>query len=114
MNYSAWIDPRIDQVTVAGLRGYLEAHGWRLQPFPKPELLVFEGPNDDSGAPLTLAVPASERLKDYRLRLEELLGTLGLIEGRYAGEILNEMLQGTPTNGAVPHPQANGVPPVGK
>ncbi len=74
MNSSAWIDPRIDRVRVESMQAYLLNRGWRQQDFPGPELLVFEGPNDDDGQPIIQVLPSSERLRDYRMRVEELIG----------------------------------------
>lgn len=101
MNQSAWGDPRIDRVTVGNVRSYLLNRGWRLQPFPGPELLVFEGPKDDDGEPILQVLPSSERLRDYRMRVGDLIGALSVIESRPAVDILNDMLASTQTNGAV-------------
>ena len=109
MNRSAWIDPRIAQVSVAGARRYMVDHGWRLKPFPRPEVLVFEGPMADEGHPISLIVPSSEKFIDYRMRIEDLISALGVIENRYAVEILNEMLALPTTNGAVEHSASEGV-----
>lgn len=110
MNSSAWVDPRIDRVTVSNLRTYLLNRDWRLQPFPGPELLVFEGPNDDDGVPILQVLPSSERLRDYRMRVEGLIGALSVIEDRPAVDILADILAGTPANGAAqPHPEAVNV-----
>jgi hypothetical protein len=100
MSHSTWIDPRIDRVTVSDVRAYLLARGWRLQPFPGPELLVFEGPKDDEGEPIVQVLPSSESLKDYRMRVEDLIGALGVIENRPATSILSDVLAGTHANGA--------------
>lgn len=110
MSQSAWVDPRIDRVSVDNVRDYLLSHGWQLQPFPGPELLVFEGPKDDDGEPIVQVLPSSERLRDYRMRVEDLIGALSIIEGRPAVEILLDMLGSMPINGAVrtlPHEGAN-------
>jgi hypothetical protein len=103
MNHS-WIDPRVVRVKVAGAKAYLLRHGWRQKPFPRPEVLVFEGPMADDGTPLTQRLPAAEHYTDYRMCMEDLIGTLGAIENRYAVEILDEMLALSATNGAVEHP----------
>ena len=50
MNMERWVDPRVQGVRVASLREYLEAHGWRRKPFPRPEVLVYWGPPDTTGA----------------------------------------------------------------
>jgi hypothetical protein len=106
MNHSAWVDPRIDRVTVDNVRTYLQNRGWRLQPFPGPELLVFEGQKDDDGEPIVQVLPSSEGLRDYRMRVGDLIGALSAIEGRPAVDILTDMLGSTQTNGAVqPHPE---------
>jgi hypothetical protein len=113
MNRSPWVDPRIDRVRVADVRNYLLNRNWRLQPYPGPELLVFEGPKDDDGETIIQVLPASERLKDYRMRLENLIGALAVIEDRPAADVLTDMLASAATNG-VPAPQqtegANNTP----
>jgi hypothetical protein len=101
MNPSAWVDPRIDRVSVANVRAYLLGRGWKEQPYPGPNLLVFQGPEDDEGEPILQVVPSSERLRDYRMRLEELIAALSIIENRAAVDILADMLSGTPPNGVV-------------
>ena len=101
MNNSAWIDPRISQLTVANVRDYLLRKNWRVQPYPRPELLVFEGPLADDGEPFVLVLPSSERASDYRMRCEDLVGALGIIENRWAVDILHEMLGAPQVNGPV-------------
>ena len=108
MNRS-WIDPRIDGVTVAGARAYLLDHGWRPRPFPRPEVLVFEGPMSDEGRPIVQILPSGEHFVDYRMRMEELIGALGAIENRPAAEILTEMLALPSTNGAVEHSASESI-----
>jgi hypothetical protein len=104
MSHSAWIDPRIDRVTVSDVRTYLQDRGWRQQR-SRPELLVFEGPDDDDGDPLVLVLPSSEKARDYRLRLEDLFGALSVIEDRPAADVLSDVLAGVSTNGVPqPHP----------
>jgi hypothetical protein len=92
MNHSAWVDPRVQLVRVAGVRSYLLDRGWKLQSYPGPELLVFGGPTDDNGEPILEVLPSSERMRDFRLRVEELIAALSVIEDRPAGDILNDIL----------------------
>jgi hypothetical protein len=99
MNRSGWGDPRIDHVTVGSVRSYLLNRGWRLQTFPGPELLVFEGPKDDDGEPIIQVLPSSEQLRDYRMRVEDLISAVSVIENRPAVQVLNDMLSITPANG---------------
>lgn len=109
MSSSAWVDPRVGSVTVAGIRSYLLTRGWRPAAYPGPELLVFEGPPDDDGKPIIQVVPSSERMSDFRMRVEELIGALGVIEDRPARDVLEDVLAaGIET---APRPAApNGVP----
>lgn len=101
MSNSAWIDPRIDAVRVDGVRSYLLDHGWELQSYPGPELLVFGGFTDDDGQPVTQVVPSSEHLSDFRLRVEELITALSIMEDRPAAEVLRDILAAGETgNGA--------------
>ena len=99
MTISVWVDPRIDRVSVDQVRTYLSCHGWHLQPFPGPELLVFSGPTDDAGEPIIQVLPSSERLRDYRMRVEGLIGALSVIENRPAVDILTDILAPAPING---------------
>jgi hypothetical protein len=108
MNNSLLTDPRLGQVRVASVRAYLGDHGWQLQPYPGPELLVFSGPPDDKGQPIVQVLPSSEHLRDYRMRLEELIKSLSICEDRPADQILTEMLQAAPTED-VPPPAPNGA-----
>jgi hypothetical protein len=100
MNHSGWVDPRIEHVSVDNVRTYLQDRGWRLQSFPGPELLVFAGPKDDDGQPILQVLPSSERFRDYRMRVEDLIGALSVIENRPAAAILTDMLAAGSANGA--------------
>jgi hypothetical protein len=100
MNRSGWVDPRIDRVTVGNVRSYLLNRGWQLQPFPGPELLVFQGPMDDNGEPIIQVLPSSEELRDYRMRVEDLISALSVIEDRPAVDVLNDILASAHANGA--------------
>jgi hypothetical protein len=103
MNHSAWVDPRIDRVTVNDVRTYLLDRDWRLQDFPGPELLVFEGLKDDNGDTIIQVLPSSQHFRDYRMRVESLIGAVSIIEGRSAVDVLSDMLAGPQTNGAAQH-----------
>ena len=88
-----WVDPRLDTVRVAHVRSYLLARGWEKRPYARPELLVFQGPSDDTGQPILQILPSSENLADYRQRLLELITALAVIENRTAPAILDDMLR---------------------
>jgi hypothetical protein len=111
MNLRAWIDPRVAQVTVAGVRAYLLQRGWVLKPYPRPELLVFEGPADD-GEPIIQVLPSSERMLDYRMRVEELIGALSVLEDRPAVDILSDILNESPAGMPAPNGAAASPAPT--
>lgn len=107
MSHRVWIDPRLSLVRIVGIRSYLLAHGWRLQPYARPELLVFEGPADDDGQPIIQVLPSSEQMRDFPLRVEELIASLSILEDRPASAILSDILnEGTAE--APPAAEANG------
>jgi hypothetical protein len=107
MSNNPWVDPRVASVRAAGVQAYLSARGWKRVPFPGPELLVFEGPPDDDGQPITQVVPASEHLRDFRLRVEELIGALSVLEGRPPGDVLTDMVMA----GSAAPPPLSGTEP---
>ena len=74
-----WVDPRIKSVKVADMQRYLLSHGWKGKPFPRPQLLVFEGPRF-GGEKVIQVLPSSEELADYQQRLLELITALAVIE----------------------------------
>jgi hypothetical protein len=92
MSNRVWVDPRLPLVRVAGVRSYLLARGWRPQPYPGPELLVFEGPTDDDGQPIVQVLPSSEQMRDFPLRVEELIAALSILEDRPPSSILSDIL----------------------
>jgi hypothetical protein len=99
-----WVDPRIQSVRVADVKHYLLRHHWKIKPYPRPELLVFEGPLDDNGQPIIQVLPSEEHFVDYQQRLLELISSLAVIEDRYAVDVLNDILR-QPVDG---QPAGNG------
>ncbi|HWG41620.1 MAG TPA: hypothetical protein VN688_02460 [Gemmataceae bacterium] len=92
MSNRVWVDPRLPLVRVAGVRSYLLGRGWHSQPYPGPELLVFEGPAADDGQPIIQVLPSSEQMRDFPLRVEELIADLSILEDRLPRDILSDML----------------------
>jgi hypothetical protein len=82
-------------IRVADLRAYLLAKGWRIKPFRRSQMIYFEGPPADDGSPLSLLIPASEQLRDYPLRIEEIVGALSVLEKRPLLEVVRNIV--TPT-----------------
>ncbi len=111
-NLDPWIDPRLSGVRPAEVRSYLARQGWALKSYPRPELLVFEGPSDDDGKPIVQVLPASQEAADYAQRLLELITALALIEGRPASAVLDDILAVAPQEGrtAVPNGPMRGRP----
>jgi hypothetical protein len=92
MSHHVWVDPRLSLVRVSGIRSYLLGRGWRLQPYPGPNLLVFEGPTDDNGQAIVQVLPSSEQMRDFPLRVEELIAALSILEDRPAPDVLSDIL----------------------
>jgi hypothetical protein len=111
MQFEVWIDPRVAQVKVEGLRSYLTQHGWKRQPYPRPEVEVYAGPLSDDGEPIVLLAPATEALVDYRRCVEDLITTLAKLEERYAVDVLNDILQAGDTAPPAPNGAAAPVTP---
>lgn len=88
-----WIDPRVGQVKPADAVRYLLARGWKRQPFPRPGVLLFEGPRDDLGEPIIQMLPASEESADYRDSLIRIITALAIIEDRLAPAVLDDILR---------------------
>jgi hypothetical protein len=88
-----WVDPRVWSVRVGDLRAYLERKGWTACPAPRPQQLAFEEPAGNPDGPARLYVPESEQFSDYPQRILEAVTALAEIEGRYAVEVLDDILQ---------------------
>jgi len=99
-----WIDPRVTQVRSGDARAYLQRRGWRPLPVEQPHLLPFESPSGGDDAPVVV-LPEREGGRDFTQRIIELISDVALAEGRFAGDILNEMIGQTAA--ALP-PTANG------
>ena len=54
-------------------------------------------------------LPSSERMRDYPIWLEDLIGALAIIEDRRAVAVLTDMRACSRTNGAVQAQRADGV-----
>ena len=87
-----WIDPRVAQVRSAAAQAYLHSHGWQLLPPEQPNLLSFLRASDADDSP-KVHVPMLEQARDYPQRIIELITDLALAEGRYAVDVLNDVLQ---------------------
>jgi hypothetical protein len=93
-----WIDPRVADLRPEAVQVYLAQHGWKEVGLAEnPSLLRYEIADPD--AP-TLFLP---RQTDNGAALQwmiELIGTLAFWQGRYAGELLSEVLRCDSVNGS--------------
>ena len=87
-----WIDPRVAQVQSKAAQAYLVQHGWKPLAASRPSLLPFAGPKAGTNPPI-VHVPLREQARDYSQRVIEFVTDLALAEGRYAVEVLDELLQ---------------------
>jgi hypothetical protein len=104
-----WIDPRVCQVRPEAAQAYLTRRGWKPLPDAEPNFREFEPPaaGEDAQVP---RLPLLEQGRDYTQRVIELITQLALAEGRYAVEVLDDILARGPSagNGA---PAAAGATP---
>lgn len=95
-----WIDPRVLYLRPADAEAYLRTRGWREVDSPSPHWKRFLSPPDE----VSEAVLVPVALDDDALinLLVECVGKVASHEGRYAGDLLSELLA-TPA-------RTNGVP----
>jgi hypothetical protein len=77
---------------VAPLKSYLLSKGWVQRPWDNPYGLWFERQIPGRRNPAVITLPAVETVVDYALRLEEIMRTLQMVEGRPARDILKDIL----------------------
>jgi len=87
-----WIDRRVLSVRVPAMREYMARHSWRLVPYSRSEVLMYEGSLSDSGRPIRQMVPLLEEADDYPQCVIDLITNLARLEDRTAVEVLEEML----------------------
>lgn len=87
-----WIDPRVREVRSKAAQAYLVQHGWKPSAADQPGMLPFAGPGVGKD-PAIVRVPLREQARDYVQRVIELVTDLALAEGRYAVEVLDDLLQ---------------------
>jgi hypothetical protein len=109
-----WVDPRVQQLRPEGVRAYLLAHGWEyLGPGEVPDTLMFDTPQPRGDKPNVL-LPLKLEHPPQVQRMVELVGDVALHEGRWAVDVLDDMLrqpdQATPVNGPVAPTRAEPAP----
>jgi hypothetical protein len=99
-----WIDPRIAEVRPEDVRAYLTRHGLQaVGPASDPNLVRFERVAGGEEAP-TLFVPVQVRPGSLLGRMIECVADLARYEGRWAVEVLSDIMRqaagdGRPVNG---------------
>jgi hypothetical protein len=88
-----WIDPRLYHVKAADLQAYLLHKGWVPVPPDRPGFLVFQEPTTGETGPLYQFVPLDEGWEGYPAQEYELIAALALIEDRFAGDVLTDILK---------------------
>jgi hypothetical protein len=101
-----WLDPRLPLVRVDDLRAYLDRKGWKPVTADRPHVFVYEEPSVGEEGPFYQFVPDSEQRRDYTARVYELLAAVALVEGRWAGDVLTDVLRGAGHEGPNGAPQA--------
>jgi hypothetical protein len=113
--YRRWVDPRLYSVRPADLQAYLLHEGWKPVPADRQGVLVFQEPAVSEDGPLYQFVPLDEAWEGYPAQVYELIAALAMIEDRYAGDVLTDILKPattdvTPANGPTVPTKAEPAP----
>ena len=106
-----WMDPRLYDLRIPAVRGYLFRKGWKEATSDQPGFLVFAEPNPTEN-PLHQWIPDQESRREFYPIVYEFLAAVAEIEDRSAVEVLSDMLasqEDHSTNGA-PKPRHTDVP----
>jgi hypothetical protein len=94
-----WIDPRVADLRPEAVRAYLTQHGWtEVGPAENPALVRFERADDPDAAP-TLFLPLRSGDGASVQWMIELVGELATWQGRFAGDVLSDLLPSDERNG---------------
>jgi hypothetical protein len=95
-----WIDPRIARVCPDDARAYLLGRGWKsLGLADNPIMEVFEAPGGGEEMP-TVLLPLQVDQGPMLQRMIDVIGELARVEDRWAVDVLNDVLQGSPNGPA--------------
>jgi hypothetical protein len=89
--YTPWIDPRVSQVRSEQLDAYLRQRAWSDEGFVRQYFHCYRHPTKKA----PVYVPTLSESDDQPLRIFEAVTELALIEGRYAGDVLTDLLAQT-------------------
>lgn len=86
---NTYINPNIYGITAESFERYLVSKGWsRDKKFKNFNLMVFNYRNLDR----KIALPSSEKLDDFYIKLNDILKTIAIFENRTKDEIIKELL----------------------
>lgn len=85
-----WIDPRVLDVRPADAEAYLRARGWQETDSTNPHWKRFLAPPGTERD--AVLVPANTHCDELANLMIECVGKLAAHEGRFAGELLDELL----------------------
>jgi hypothetical protein len=77
---------------VGDVVSYLRKKNWRPADHRNKRMLVFLGPNDDAGKPITLVLPTSDEYQDTKARISEAINLLAIVEDRSPSAIINSIV----------------------
>ena len=83
-------NPRLKEISLAGIRVYLQSIGWRLTDHPNKSLLVFVR-LDDSNSPIEIVPPVDETSFAYVCQLSETINVLSFLQDRPTEEVMDEL-----------------------
>ena len=92
--YRRWIDPRVRDLQLQDVIGYLDRRGWKRLPTDRKGFFAFQEPGrtEVDGHPVCQFVPDAEGCDNYGQLMFELLTGLAEFEGRQASEIIDDMV----------------------
>jgi hypothetical protein len=85
-----WIHPRVDELRIEHARAYLLQRGWKELP-QEGYLIPFDGPFPEEEN-VVVFMPTLEAARDFTLRTIELITDIAKAEGRYANDVVLDML----------------------
>lgn len=88
-------NPALKKVDIAEFASYLKKHGWNQVDHPNKNIILFHGPADDSGEPLSLILPKNNSLIDAYMRLADAINILAEVQDKSPAKMLEEIKENT-------------------
>ena len=84
-------DSSLQDIHINDITRYLEKTGWKRREYPDKRLIMFDGPNDDKGKPIILALPENKEFLDSRELIANAINLLVAIERTTPQRILQKI-----------------------